>query len=111
MPHGFRAVRLLDADQYAELRFEELLAHPRESLRRLCSFFELDLATVAIDAKTGKRLWMRIAPAKRLEKFHSAGSPAAATAASDGKRVFVFFGSYGLLCYDLDGKRLWSKPM
>jgi outer membrane protein assembly factor BamB len=34
-----------------------------------------------------------------------------ATPASDGRRVFVFFGSYGLLCYDLDGKLVWSQPL
>ena len=39
---GYRAVRLLDADQYAELRFEDLLARPEEELARIAHFFELD---------------------------------------------------------------------
>jgi outer membrane protein assembly factor BamB len=68
------------------------------------------LATVGLDAASGKQLWKKIAPATRLEQFHRTGSPACATPASDGKRVFVFFGSYGLLCYDLDGNELWSRP-
>ena len=34
-----------------------------------------------------------------------------ATPASDGERLFIFFGSYGLICYDLEGKELWAKPM
>lgn len=39
------------------------------------------------------------------------GSPASATPATDGKRIFVFFGSFGLLSYDTAGGLLWSKPM
>ena len=39
---GYRALRGLDADQWAEVRFEDLLARPREELRRICDWFELD---------------------------------------------------------------------
>lgn len=69
------------------------------------------LFTVGLDAATGKILWQHPAPAEKIEKFHPTGSPAAATPACDGQRVYAFFGSYGLLCYDLDGKLLWSKPL
>jgi len=27
----------------------------------------------------------------------------------DGKRVYAFFGSRGVYCYDLDGKLIWEK--
>ena len=40
--HGFRALRLLDRAQYAELRFEDLLAEPGRVLRQICEFFDLD---------------------------------------------------------------------
>ncbi len=76
----------------------------------LTTFDGNQLATVGLDLASGKQLWKKIAPATRLEQFHRTGSPAASTPASDGKRVFVFFGSYGLLCYDLDGNELWSRP-
>ena len=33
-----------------------------------------------------------------------AGSPV-----TDGKRVYAFFGSRGVYCYDLDGKLIWQK--
>ena len=69
------------------------------------------LATLALD-NTGRELWRRVAPATRLETYHRAtGSPAAATPACDGERLYVFFGSYGLICYDLDGRTLWDYPM
>ncbi|HEX7448172.1 MAG TPA: PQQ-binding-like beta-propeller repeat protein [Pirellulales bacterium] len=77
----------------------------------LTAFENDELATVAIDRRTGKLLWRKVAPATRLEQYHSTSSPAAATPACDGQRVYVFFGSYGLLCYDLQGKLVWSKEM
>ena len=69
-----------------------------------------ELATVALDRETGRLLWRQVVPAPRLEQYHrGSGSPAAATPACDGERVFVFFGSYGLICYDLEGRKLWDK--
>jgi len=71
-----------------------------------------ELATVAIDQNSGKILWKQKAPAERIEEIHpTMGSPAAATPACDGERVFVFFGSCGLICYDLDGKKLWEHAL
>jgi outer membrane protein assembly factor BamB len=77
----------------------------------LTTFEDKKLATVALDRTTGKVLWQVPAPAERIEEFHPTGSAATSTPACDGERVYVFFGSYGLLCYDLEGKLLWSKPM
>lgn len=75
------------------------------------TFADGKLATVGLDRATGKVLWTQQAPHERIEPHHSTSSPAVATPASDGTRVFSFFGSYGLLCYDLDGKLLWQVPM
>ncbi len=38
---GFRALAHLDADQYLDVRFEELVERPREVLRTIAEFFEL----------------------------------------------------------------------
>lgn len=70
-----------------------------------------ELATVALDRKSGEVLWRQVAPAERLEPFHPTGSPASSTPASDGRRLYVFFGSLGLLCYSLDGELIWTRPM
>jgi len=69
------------------------------------------LATVCIDRRTGKILWRRTVAAEEIEKVHEISSPAAPTPATDGQRVYVYFGSYGLLCYDLDGKQQWEKRL
>ena len=72
---------------------------------------EQELATVALDRSSGEVLWRKVAPLRKLEDFHPTGSPASCTPACDGERVYVFFGSYGLLCYDLDGEMMWSREM
>jgi outer membrane protein assembly factor BamB len=67
------------------------------------------LATVCIDQRTGKIRWRRTVAAAEIEQVHDISSPAAPTPATDGERVYVYFGSYGLVSYDLDGKLLWER--
>ena len=69
------------------------------------------LATLCIDRRTGKILWRRAVAAKEIEKVHELSSPAGATPATDGERVYVYFGSYGLVCYDLDGNQKWERRL
>jgi len=69
------------------------------------------LATLCIDQRTGKILWRRPVAPPEIEKVHEISSPAAPTPASDGERVYVYFGSYGLVSYDLDGKVLWERRL
>lgn len=69
------------------------------------------LATLCIDQRTGKILWRRTVAPAEIEKVHEIGSPAAPTPATDGERVYVHFGSYGLVSYDFDGKLLWERRL
>ncbi len=41
---GYRAIAGLDRSQYAEVRFEDLVARPHETLRWIAEFFEIDPA-------------------------------------------------------------------
>jgi outer membrane protein assembly factor BamB len=68
-----------------------------------------ELATVCIDRSTGKMLWRRSVTPTQIEKVHIISSPAAATPVTDGERVYVYFGSYGLVCYDIDGNPQWER--
>jgi len=68
-------------------------------------------STVCLDRHTGKVDWRRTVTASEIEKVHDISSPAAPTPATDGERVYVYFGSYGLLCYDLKGNLQWEKRM
>ena len=69
-----------------------------------------ELVTICLD-RTGSILWRQAVTVDALEKVHGEGSPAASTPACDGRRVYVFFGSHGLVCYDLAGRPLWSKKL
>jgi outer membrane protein assembly factor BamB len=69
------------------------------------------LATLCIERGTGKILWRRAVAVEKIEKVHQISSPTAATPATDGERVYVYFGSYGLLCYDLEGNPKWEMRM
>jgi len=69
------------------------------------------LVTIAVDRTSGKVLWERAAPRARTEKLDRRNRPAAASAATDGERVSVFFGDYGLITYDVNGKELWKQPL
>lgn len=68
-----------------------------------------ELATVALNQSDGKELWRNPIVPERIEETHPIGSPATATVACDGQRVYAFFGSAGLFCYDLNGKKLWEQ--
>jgi len=69
------------------------------------------LTTLALDAYSGKVLWKRLAPEVPLARVHRANSVAASTPCVDDKNVYVYFGSYGLLCYDHQGREQWTKPI
>lgn len=69
------------------------------------------LLTMAVDRTSGKVLWEREAPRTRTEKLDKRNRPAAASAATDGQYVSVFFGDYGLITYDMNGKELWKQPL
>lgn len=69
------------------------------------------LETICLDRATGKVLWRQPAPAEIIEKVQRVSSPANATPATDGERVYVYFASFGLLCYDLAGQLVWKKPL
>ena len=68
-------------------------------------------ATLAFDAASGKRLWLRRTPEVPLERVHQANSHAAPTPVVNADRLFVYFGSFGLICYDHAGKELWKKKL
>jgi outer membrane protein assembly factor BamB len=70
-----------------------------------------ELATVALDQKTGKSVWRNPLTPERVEQTHEIGSPATATVACDSKRVYAFFGSAGMFCYDFDGHKLWEQRL
>ena len=69
------------------------------------------LSTLCIDRRTGKILWRRTVTPEQIERVHELSSPAGATPATDGESVYVYFGSYGLVSYDLNGNVKWERRL
>ncbi|MDG1893109.1 MAG: PQQ-binding-like beta-propeller repeat protein [Verrucomicrobiota bacterium] len=69
------------------------------------------LAVLCLDRHTGREKWERIVPSTYIEKGHPSFNPASSTPASDGDCVVAYFGSFGLICFDLQGVKRWEIPM
>jgi outer membrane protein assembly factor BamB len=69
------------------------------------------LVTFCVSRTDGHELWRTAAPAQKIEATHRIGSPAAPTPCTDGKLVYAYFGSFGVLAYDWNGKEVWRKPL
>ena len=77
----------------------------------LTTFTEGKLETLCLDRRDGKAIWRQSSPAEKAEPTHRLGNPATPTPATDGERVYVYFGSFGLLAYDFAGKEIWRKQL
>jgi len=68
---------------------------------------------MCLDRKTGKVLWQRTAKtAVPHEGYHRTyGSFASNSPVTDGKYLYVSFGSRGVYCYDFNGKLIWEKDL
>jgi outer membrane protein assembly factor BamB len=69
------------------------------------------LRTICLDAETGQMLWDREVfdqVGEKTEKIHSKNSHASPTPITDGKHVYVHFGTQGTACLTLDGKIVWK---
>ncbi|MFK7820208.1 MAG: PQQ-binding-like beta-propeller repeat protein [Planctomycetaceae bacterium] len=67
---------------------------------------------ICLNRNTGDELWRDVAVEKiPNEGVHRDNDFASASPTTDGERLYCWFGSAGLFCYDLSGKRLWAKQL
>jgi outer membrane protein assembly factor BamB len=65
-----------------------------------------------LDKGTGEILWKRVAfKGKPRIRTHASNTYASETPATDGERVYAYFGMTGLFCYDFSGKLIWEKDL
>lgn len=69
------------------------------------------LHVVAIDDESGEQLWHRQFWATGRTLCHPSSANAAPTPATDGERVFAFYSSNDLACFDLDGNMQWFRGL
>ena len=86
-----------------DTRFETKTEAPKR-------FYQFEV--LSFDRTTGKVKWRQIAnEAVPHEGHHPTHSYAAGSPATDGKRLYVSFGSFGTYAYDLTGKLLWKRDL
>ncbi|NQT41460.1 MAG: PQQ-like beta-propeller repeat protein [Planctomycetes bacterium] len=67
---------------------------------------------LCLDRNSGKELWRRTATqCIPHEGHHGDNNFASASPTTDGERLYCWFGSAGLFCYDLDGEKLWDRDL
>lgn len=67
---------------------------------------------LCFERETGKLLWERVATEEvPKEGQHLTNTYASSSPVTDGRRLFVSFGSRGIFCYDLDGNLKWERDL
>lgn len=69
------------------------------------------LFVVCLNQADGETLWSREVPTTEIEKGHPSFNPASSSPTTDGERVVAYFGSFGLICFDMSGRKLWDVQM
>ena len=64
------------------------------------------------DRATGGEKWRSVATeAVPFEPGHTTNTFASSSPVTDGKQIFVSFGSYGIYCFDMDGRPIWKRDL
>ena len=69
------------------------------------------LHVLAFDQDSGKKLWHRRFWSTGRNYCHPTSANAAPTPVTDGERVFAFYSSNDLACFDLDGNMQWFRGL
>ncbi|MFB3103487.1 MAG: PQQ-binding-like beta-propeller repeat protein, partial [Pseudomonadales bacterium] len=73
---------------------------------------KFQFVVLCLDGNTGKELWRQTATERvPHEGTHNNNGFASASPTTDGERLYCWFGSAGLYCYDLNGKKLWGRDL
>jgi outer membrane protein assembly factor BamB len=73
---------------------------------------EYEFVVLCLDRATGKERWRKSAT-RRVphEGHHDDNNFASASPTTDGERLYCWFGSAGLFCYNFDGEKLWERDL
>ncbi len=69
-------------------------------------------AVISVDRNTGDIQWQTIVREELpFSSTHQFGSWASGSPATDGERIYAYFGSHGIYCLDFQGHVLWEKEL
>ena len=66
---------------------------------------------LCIRKSDGKQLWQKSVAYEQDEASHKTNPFCSPSPATDGERVIVWFGSAGVVCYDMDGNEQWTVDL
>jgi outer membrane protein assembly factor BamB len=67
---------------------------------------------MSIDRRTGQTLWQQMVKEEvPHEGHHPDASFASASPMTDGKQIYVSFGSRGVYCFDMAGNQKWTRDL
>lgn len=71
-----------------------------------------EFVVICLDRETGKEKWRQV-PTRGIphEGHHGDNDFASASPMTDGQRLYCWFGSAGMFCYDLRGNELWRRDL
>lgn len=89
---------------------DPVIPHPESKTSPTGKIFEFQ--AVCLDRETGKEIWKKtLVSAAPHEGRHSSTTYASASPVTDGKNLYVSFGSYGIFCLTLDGQVVWQRDL
>jgi outer membrane protein assembly factor BamB len=66
---------------------------------------------ICFDRASGKLLWQSGVTYDGDDPTHQTNPHASASPVTDGERIYVWFGSAGLIAYDFNGKEVWKRDL
>jgi outer membrane protein assembly factor BamB len=69
------------------------------------------LSLIAYQRSSGARVWETFVPDGRTQSAHTKNGHASATPATDGERIYAYFGSRGLMAFDMNGRVVWRQDL
>ena len=80
------------------------------NIQRPTHFYQF--VVMAVDRRTGQTRWQHIAKEEvPHEGHHVDASFASSSPMTDGKHLYVSFGSQGVFCFDLAGNQKWGRDL
>jgi len=104
-------IKKFDVNQDGQLsRPEKYAARAFRQSQRKTGLQKQKFLVLCYDRTSGDLIWEKTAnEALPNEAPHRDHGYASASPVTDGKHLYVNFGSYGLYCYDLDGNLRWKR--
>ena len=71
-----------------------------------------EFIVLCLERKSGRELWSRVVSSRIPDEgTHNDNDYASASPVTDGKHLYCWFGSAGLFCFDLNGKKIWERDL